>query len=405
MSDPQKLTGQRILFVDDNSDVLGALKVSLRKMRHEWDMVFVSSGAEALAEFARSPFDVVISDMQMPGMDGARLLSEVRDKYPGAARIILSGHAEPTGLSRGVPVAHQFMSKPCATGTLRAVIGRAFAQRRLLEDPALRALLGQIDHLPSAPAILARLARAIEDPNADVADIAAIVEQDPASAAKILQLANSSYFGAAAEVNSIAAAIVLLGLQLLRGVVLSAHMFSLGARVLDSAFLDRMQRGAIASARIARRLVGEPKQAEQAFTAALLHDIGQIILASGFPERYGIVLPQYSRPAGEFLALERATVGATHAQLGGYLLGLWGLPVSIVEAVALHEEPAIDTVTNSLLIGAVHFASRCTDAVQSGAGLEEAALDLAFLERAGLATLLEDWTSIAKEELKALSPL
>ena len=144
MSDPQGLTGQRILFVDDNEDVLGALNMSLRKMRREWDMVFVSSGAAALAEFERNPFDIVISDMQMPGMDGAQLLSEVRDRYPGAARIILSGYAAPTGVSRGVPIAHQFMSKPCTTDLLKSVIARACAQRRLLQDPALRALLGRI---------------------------------------------------------------------------------------------------------------------------------------------------------------------------------------------------------------------------------------------------------------------
>ena len=85
---------KRILFVDDEEMVLQGLQRMLRSLRREWDMTFVESGAKALELMAEQPFDVVVSDMLMPGMTGAELLNEVMKRYPRTVRLILSGHAD-----------------------------------------------------------------------------------------------------------------------------------------------------------------------------------------------------------------------------------------------------------------------------------------------------------------------
>ena len=117
----------RILFVDDDVDVLESLRDALRKDRQRWDFAFATGGAAALEELARRPCNVVVSDMRMPGMDGAELLTRVKDQHPTVARLVLSGHAEQEAMERAMRVAQEFLSKPCQIAVLRATIERALA--------------------------------------------------------------------------------------------------------------------------------------------------------------------------------------------------------------------------------------------------------------------------------------
>ena len=115
---------KRILFVDDEPAMLDALRGRLHRLRDKWEMTFVESGPRALVEMEQKPADVVVTDMRMPGMDGAQLLMIVRQRWPQAVRIVLSGYAEQAHVMRLVPVAHQFVSKPCDTHELERDIDR-----------------------------------------------------------------------------------------------------------------------------------------------------------------------------------------------------------------------------------------------------------------------------------------
>ncbi|HMG23584.1 MAG TPA: response regulator, partial [Kofleriaceae bacterium] len=116
---------KRILFVDDEPAILAGLQNLLYKDRKRWDMVFALGGQLALDEIRKESFDIVVSDMRMPGVDGATLLNTVKDECPATVRIMLSGHADREAIVRALPALHQLLSKPCDAATLRGAIERS----------------------------------------------------------------------------------------------------------------------------------------------------------------------------------------------------------------------------------------------------------------------------------------
>src|ERR1017187_6368046 len=113
---------KNLLFVDDEVRVLQGLQRQLYGMRNEWNMNFKEGGAKALDFMASAPVDVIVTDMMMPGMDGAQLLTEVMKRHPDTIRIVLSGHADREAILRLVGPAHQYLSKPCDAEELRNAI-------------------------------------------------------------------------------------------------------------------------------------------------------------------------------------------------------------------------------------------------------------------------------------------
>jgi DNA-binding NtrC family response regulator len=116
---------KRILFVDDEPALLAGLEKLLRRDRTRWEMVFVLGGHRALEEIRRCPFDAVVSDMRMPDIDGATLLTIVQQERPATARIMLTGYADDAELGRVRPVLHQLLNKPCRVAALREAIERS----------------------------------------------------------------------------------------------------------------------------------------------------------------------------------------------------------------------------------------------------------------------------------------
>jgi HD-like signal output (HDOD) protein len=370
---------KRVLFVDDDSSILDALRNLLRKQRHEWDMVFALGGDAALSEMAKSPFDVIVSDMRMPGMDGATLLARVREEFPSTARIVLSGHAENDAVVRALPVTHQFLSKPCDAATLRGVIERTCSLHRLLESESTRAVIGKLDRLPSPPTTYRRLNDALTLKETSTRTIAAIIEEDPAMSAKILQLVNSAYFGLAHRVSSVSQAVQYLGVGVLRALALNAHVLgAVEGTTVSRATLDEVQRTSLATATIARKQIRDRTLADDAFTAGVVHDIGKLVVALGMPAKFREI-SELSRASGRGLhAVEEELLGVSHAEVGAYLLGVWGLPYTIVESTAFHHVPSRAGAPGELLT-TLHLAS---SVVEEAAGAEPT-LDRELMETLG----------------------
>lgn len=347
---------KRILFVDDEQLVLGGLRDMLRRQRKNWDMTFALGGAAALDELARAHFDVIVSDMRMPGIDGVSLLRTVKERHPATARVILSGHADRAAVFNALPVAHQFLSKPCDTEALRDVIERACALNELLPDTQIRHLISGLHQLPSTPQLHRELIQAVDYPDLGLDELAAIIEQDPTMAAKVLQLVNSSFFGLARRQTCVWEAVSYLGTELLKDLTLHAGVFdSMTLLPLEGFSLEDVQRHSLMSARIAQRLMTDKARQSEAYAAALLHDIGKIVLALIAPERYAAVLRDCRATRRDDHVVELEQLGVSHAEVGAYLLALWGLPLTLVEAVAHHHYP--ERAAASDIAVAVHAAS------------------------------------------------
>jgi HD-like signal output (HDOD) protein len=350
---------KRILFVDDEPRILEGLQRMLRPCRKQWDMTFANSGSEALGILAAGAYDVIISDMRMPGMDGAQLLELVRERYPGMIRIVLSGQFETEAAMRAVPVAHQFLTKPCDPAQLQSVIERSCECDSMVMDVATRRLVAAIGELPSLPGTYAALVNALNDPSVSLEQVAATVEQDVAVAAKVLQLVNSAFFGLAREVATVPVAVGYLGFEVLKQLVLTVELFrTFSCELHVPGFsVEEIQRHSRCVAAIAAVLPVPRQHSAGTSVAALLHDVGKLILAVRLPEPFERALQASLQQKRPLHRVEVEMNGATHAEVGAYLLSLWGLPASIVTAVSRHHRPirpSEDHVIDTSL--AVHIA-------------------------------------------------
>jgi len=328
----------RVLFVDDEPMVLEALRNALRGKRKEWDMVFNSSAASALKELEGAPVDVIVTDMRMPQMDGAEFLSRAGKVCPGATRIILSGQMEEAALARAAITAHRYLTKPCDNAQLCGSIGRALELQALLKNERLRACVGSIESLPTLPSVYRKLSEALLTDRASPEQVASIVQEDVGISAKLLQLVNSAFFGLPRQTTSLLQAVRYLGLATIRSLVLSHSVFDQLAEG-DSVFAEQGHEHALRCAHLTRRLLKRGPESELAFTGALLHDVGSLVLASKLPREYAVIC-ESARATGRPLHLVEAdSLGVSHAEIGAYLLGLWGLPHEVLDIVAFHHAP------------------------------------------------------------------
>lgn len=326
---------RRLLFVDDEPHVLDGLRNLLRDHRTTWEVGFAESGEAALEEMRRRPADIVISDMRMPNMDGAELLARIQKDHPSTVRIVLSGHTEHAAAVRALGVAHQFLSKPCDAGTLVATIERACGVLDLIASDCVRDLMGKIVALPARPEIHSLIVNRLRDPNATSDDIARLVERDMAMVAKMLQLANSGYFGLPRRITRLSDAVGFLGFRMIENLAFSLAVFDTEhkARRVDTVAL---QRHALHAGVIARSFMDDPKEADDAFLAGMLHDLGIYVAAAYLPDYFEKTVALQRERLQPIHEVELELWGVAHPAMGGYLLGLWNLPIQIVEAVVMH---------------------------------------------------------------------
>lgn len=388
---------KRILFVDDEDNVLQGLRRMLRPLRGEWDMDFVASAALALERMAEQPFDVVVSDMRMPGMSGAELLGEVMARHPGTVRLILSGQAEQDLIMKCVGATHQYLAKPCEPDTLKATIARATSLDFREASERVRTLVSRVGRLPSMPSIYLELTRLLADPDATLAQVGEVISRDIAMTAQILKLVNSAFFGLRHELATPAEAAGYLGVEILKALALSLNVFSqfdvTPVPGFSAAELWRHSLKVATGAReLARRESADATVASTSFTAGMLHDAGQLVLASNFPAEYAEVVRRIrTEGLGESEA-EHAVFGATHLEVGGYLFGLWGLPVPVVEAVSLHRRPGLSLERQFGALATVHVANALLSG-PDGDKLPGSAtpVDESYLQELGLLDRLPAW--------------
>jgi HD-like signal output (HDOD) protein len=352
MSEKGRHRTHRVLFVDDEPKLLQAIHRTLRGMRHEWEMAFADSGQKALGMMKEKPFQVVVTDIRMPEMDGVALLTETMKHYPKTIRVALSGQADKDLMARSTRVAHQFLSKPCKVEMLKSTISNGCS---------LSSMIGRIDSLPSLPALYTELVDELNSSDGSIKKVGEIISKDLAMTAKILHLSNSAFFGFRTQISSPSKAAVLLGMDTVKTLVLSLQVFSqfkLNKKL--TAFIEHLQGHSVRTGILAKNIAKEADQdrvtIDHAFMAGTLHDLGKLIFAAKFPDQYQVIIDKVKNENSPFSECERATFGVTHSEMGAYLTGLWGLPAAIVEAIAFHHNPSKCVFQQFSPLTAAHLA-------------------------------------------------
>ncbi|RYZ06122.1 MAG: HDOD domain-containing protein [Myxococcales bacterium] len=376
---------RRILFVDDEPSIVEGLRSALRPQRREWETSFALGGPAAIEQVKLNQFDVVVTDMRMPIVDGAELLRQVKELQPRAVRIVLTGQTDAETAMKTVFTAHQFLAKPCELDRLRSLVTRACNLNELVAGEELRSLAGDASLLPSAPRTYMTLTQALANPTCNLNTVAGVVERDPALCAKVLQVVNSAFFGLPRSVSSVTQAANFLGTLTLRNLALAMESMSLAKRLplpLTTAQLSAFQTNSLLVALLGRHwFAGDRRKADDAFVAGMLRDMGHLLLAR--------------RP--EVAALPTTS----HASLSAYLLGLWGIPHSVLEPVAFHENPEAIEHDSLEVVDVVHLADRlAAELAPSPFQASPPDLNLERLQQLGVdAARIDDFRTDAKSLL------
>ena len=338
---------KNIVFVDDESNVLDGLRRMLYAYRNEWSMRFAASGSEALRLLAEAPCDVIVTDMRMPGLSGAELLARVSQEYPEIIRIVLSGMCDRDQSLVSASAAHQFLPKPCDPSALKSAVDRALAMHATLENGAVKSFISRLTSLPSMPVTYTQLVKAAADPEASVRQLGGIVGKDLAMTSKVLHLVNSSLFGLRRPVIDPGEACIYLGVDSIKTLVLSLGIFSQYRRI-GVFSVEALQTHSLRTAAFAKEIAISERMSKAAvdevFLAGMLHDVGKLVLAMNLPKEYDDCMVRAGAESIPVVDSEFRSFGITHAEIGRYLLRLWGLPDVVTDAVAFHHrlpEPAV----------------------------------------------------------------
>lgn len=395
----------QIIFVDDEPNILNGLRRMLRSLRKEFDFHFAESGQQALEMMKDNSFDVIVSDMRMPGMDGATLLTEVQNLYPHSIRIMLTGQADDESVMRTVGVVHQFLVKPCEPEVLKAVLLRSCALQNLMQNGDLKNVITSIDYLPSIPEIYVKLQKKLSDPEASIEEVAGIIEADLAMSAKVLHLVNSAFFGLFQKAETPARAVNLLGLDTIKALTLGVEVFSdqkMSSSVIPlSTLWEHSMAVGTCAKKIAISVVEDKAIIDNSLLAGILHDIGKLVLVSRMSSEYEVILQTAAEKKIPLQQAEKEQLGATHCDVGAYLIGLWGMTGAIVEAIAfhrrLHDYPA-ESFSPAL---AVHIANTLYYELKPDTytGVVPA-LNETYISELGLTDKIDTWREICQETLE-----
>ena len=384
----------RVLFVDESTNEIARLRAAARKLGVSWEIHHCMSSEIALSLASESTFDVVVVDQLMPGMDGLKLLEEFRRRIPTMIRVLVSGTFDWSAGQRVVSSAHRFLRRPYSLEELFQTIRRALYGREILGNHHLQNLASQTDALPSLPSLYLELVRELDDQNTTTARVGGILSKDMSMCSKMLRLVNSPFFALGHPVSKPEEAVGYLGLETVKAMVLSLQIFSMFGKVRIEQFpFEKLWNHSWFVGRLAQQLSkmegASAAQSDLAFTAGILHDIGKLMFIAAVPDDYAKVIELQEANRISASEAERCVFNATHAELGAYLLGLWGLPDQIVEAIGCHHKPEESIGEAFSVVTAIHAANSLDNEMQLLPS--HSMVNLNYIESIGLGGHVDQW--------------
>ena len=389
------MTDKRILFADADVEELYEFR---RQFGPTWEVLAVGTGPAALEEIRKKPCDVLIADMNLPEMSGAELLNHVRGEFPKTVCFILAPDADRERVMQTVLCAHQFLAKPCEPATLKAHVDRAMALDTWIASNSMRELVARVRTFPTVPSLYIEIISALKSPDATTEQIGRIIAKDMAMMTKLLQVINSACFGLPRKISDPVEAVGLMGFEAVKSMVMTIKLLSQYDKIKPVYFsIDRLWRHSTDVARTAKQLTllhtDNAQLAETAFTAGLMHDIGKVVLAANFDEQYRGAQSLAKRQKLPAWEVEHEIFGASHGEIGAYLLGLWGMPLDLLEVAAMHHQPSRSISREFTTLTAVHIANVLEHELTPDPDEPEltAKFDDDYLERMGLLEVIPQW--------------
>lgn len=364
---------------------------------------FVESGEKALEELKNYSFDFLISDMRMPNMNGIQLLTEVKARYPEITRFILSGSTDWDLVVNCVGLAHQYVLKPVNYDILESKIVRAFNLKRLLSNRQIESMVSGLRSLPSLPQIFIDIHEELQSSSPSLKRVGKIISKDIGMSAKTLQLVNSAFFGLGQTVSSPVQATTLLGIETIKALALTTQIFAeVDQKQIPLFDFDELWNHSILVGRVANKLAKQQnlskEEIEHSMIAGLLHDTGKLILAANLPDQYSIALALSEKEKISLIKAEQEIFGTSHAEIGAYLFGIWGLPIPIIEAVAYHHTPGECATVKFDALAAVHIANAINNELKEvHFTCTPSKIDLEFLAKLGFNNQYSNWRDTGRE--------
>lgn len=398
-----------VLFVDDDPNVLDGLKRMLYSIRKEWDMAFCLGARQALETMEERPPDILVTDLLMPEVDGGKFLEAVHERHPDTIRIVLSGYSSCHHVLTASRYAHQFLAKPLRPEELIHTLKRALALRGIILDPDVRKLAVRLDKLPALPETIQRILAELNMPDPSMKFLGELISQDMGLSASMLKLVNSAFFGLRTRVSNPAHAVNLLGLDVIVGLVVTTQLFScFDASSFPEYNIDGLWQHSLNTGLVCKRIAAieglDIGGQDDLYVGGILHDIGKLVLLSSARELYTSMLTLCRRNNSAIWLAEKQSMGCTHAEIGAYLLSLWGFPETIIPSIAHHHALAKHTGENPLFAAIVHAGNALDHELNVvHPEYDRARLDMDALERLGFASRLPAWREAAAAALEEVT--
>jgi len=361
--------------------------------RHpDWSLRTAASAAEAVQLLEEEAADVVVTDLALGGVDGVELLGVVLERWPGTLRIVFTGHGTGPEVVRAAAVAHQVVPKGTETCALFGAIEGALERSDLIVDRAMRGWVLACHELPSGPSLWPQLERALQEPKTTAADLAALIERDPAVTARVLQLASSAYFNVSRRPSSVTQATQWIGVNNLRGLVLSVELARLFSRVPTTLDVERLAMNGFRVGSLAMAMLPDGPDAQRALMGGILHDLGLLVRGMRCPEALLADMDTSAQTGTPLQHVERTMRGFTHAEAGAALLGLWGIDERVVSIVRDHHQLPRGSTEHLTDAGAVYLADLLIAEADEGSPNPRLDVDASWL---GVEDQMPRWRRLA----------
>jgi HD-like signal output (HDOD) protein len=387
-----------IYVVDDQAGVLDTMVLVLSCADREWVVRGFQDPLQALDAVKVNPPDLIVSDQLMPGMQGSRLLEEVRAISPSTVRVIMSGYVALNKLTL-ITSAHQYLAKPFDSAHLRQLIQRSFAARDRIMDGGLQNVITGLKSIPSLQQVHQSLLLELEDNRHASTSVGRLVAADAGLSVKVLQLANSPLFGQGELITNPVDAVICLGTDLVAALVFSQTLFrhyeNLSHADVD---VERIWSHCWEMAYLAQQLCREKglgrKAGEEVFLAGLLHESGRLILSDNFPVQFHGACEAARQAKSPLAPRLREIFQAGAPQVTGWLLELWGLPVNVINAIAALDKPEAPPGGPFSVPAALYVADRLASRKSPPDNFVAEDLDPVYLRAVGCVDDIAGWEKL-----------